>query len=63
MPDEETGGEHGMVAFLDSPEFEAMNVGVELDEGTSFPLPIAAIFFQDKVPWRKSYTYRIQYRN
>uniref|UniRef100_A0A2H1WX37 SFRICE_036886 n=1 Tax=Spodoptera frugiperda TaxID=7108 RepID=A0A2H1WX37_SPOFR len=53
MPDEEVGAEAGMIPFLQSEEFAAMNVGIELDEGSSFPMPIIAVFYQDKVVWRK----------
>lgn len=30
-----------------------MNVGLELDEGTSYPVPFIPVFYQDKVVWRK----------
>lgn len=53
------GGEHGMQAFLASEEFAALNVGVEMDEGTSFPLPMMAIFYQDKVVWRKFHLFLV----
>ncbi|XP_059046467.1 aminoacylase-1-like [Achroia grisella] len=52
MPDEEVGGEDGMIPFLQSDEFSAMNVGLELDEGTSYPIPIIPLFYQDKVVWQ-----------
>ncbi|CAH0702370.1 unnamed protein product [Spodoptera exigua] len=52
MPDEEVGAEAGMIPFLQSKEFAAMNVGIELDEGSSFPLPVIAVFYQDKVVWQ-----------
>lgn len=42
-----------MIPFLESAEFAAMNVGFEMDEGSSFPLPMVAMFYQDKVVWRK----------
>lgn len=51
--DEEVGAEAGMIPFLESSKFTSMNVGIELDEGTPFPLPFSAIFYQDKVVWRK----------
>ncbi|XP_049867864.1 aminoacylase-1A-like [Pectinophora gossypiella] len=52
MPDEETGAANGMQLFVKSDEFAAMNVGLELDEGTSYALPYGAIFYQDKSPWQ-----------
>ncbi|KAM3964251.1 aminoacylase-1-like [Aphomia sociella] len=52
MPDEEVGGENGMIPFLQSEEYSAMNVGLELDEGTSFPVPFIPVFYQDKVVWQ-----------
>lgn len=52
MPDEEVGAEYGMIQFVKSPEFLAMNVGIELDEGTPFPLPGMAVFYQDKSVWQ-----------
>ncbi|PXF40602.1 Aminoacylase-1 [Gracilariopsis chorda] len=33
VPDEEIGGRDGMGKFVESPEFDALNVGVALDEG------------------------------
>ncbi|KAJ8730727.1 hypothetical protein PYW08_002140 [Mythimna loreyi] len=52
MPDEEVGAENGMIQFVKTAEFKAMNVGIELDEGTSYPLPVAPLFYQDKVVWQ-----------
>ncbi|KAJ2950069.1 hypothetical protein O0L34_g11408 [Tuta absoluta] len=52
MPDEEVGAENGMIPFLASEEFRALNVGLELDEGAAFPLPISPVFYQDKVVWQ-----------
>ncbi|XP_031762935.2 aminoacylase-1-like [Galleria mellonella] len=52
MPDEEVGGEDGMIPFLQSEEFSALNVGLELDEGAPSPIPIIPLFYQDKVVWQ-----------
>ncbi|KAJ8721437.1 hypothetical protein PYW07_002212 [Mythimna separata] len=52
MPDEEVGAENGMIQFVKTAEFKAMNVGIELDEGSSFPLPVVPVFYQDKVVWQ-----------
>lgn len=51
--DEEVGASNGMIPFLKTEEFAVMNVGIELDEGTPFPLPFVPVFYQDKVVWRK----------
>lgn len=37
VPDEELGGNLGMVEFVTSKEFKAMNVGFSLDEGVASP--------------------------
>ncbi|KAG6459227.1 hypothetical protein O3G_MSEX011265 [Manduca sexta] len=52
MPDEELGAEKGMIPFLQSEEFAKLNVGVELDEGTSYDIPSIPLFYQDKVVWQ-----------
>ncbi|KAJ0174762.1 hypothetical protein K1T71_009870 [Dendrolimus kikuchii] len=52
MPDEEVGAVNGMVPFLESEAFKALNVGFELDEGTSYPVPMTLVFYQDKVVWQ-----------
>ncbi|XP_026315387.1 aminoacylase-1B-like [Hyposmocoma kahamanoa] len=52
MPDEETGAENGMVPFVASEEFKALNVALELDEGTSYDLPVSPVFYQDKAVWQ-----------
>ncbi|XP_047019760.1 aminoacylase-1-like isoform X2 [Helicoverpa zea] len=52
MPDEEVGAESGMIPFLQTDTFASMNVGVELDEGSPFPAPMIALFYQDKVVWQ-----------
>ncbi|XP_026315758.1 aminoacylase-1-like [Hyposmocoma kahamanoa] len=52
MPDEETGGKHGMIPFLASEEFKSMNVAVEMDEGSSYNLPFSPVFYQDKAVWQ-----------
>ncbi|XP_072938984.1 aminoacylase-1-like [Epargyreus clarus] len=52
MPDEEVGAECGMIPFLQSKEFASLNVGVEFDEGTPYPVPFIPLFYQDKVVWQ-----------
>ncbi|KAL4716359.1 hypothetical protein ACJJTC_006721 [Scirpophaga incertulas] len=52
MPDEEVGGRAGMRLFCKSPEFKAMNVGFEIDEGMPSPLPMIGAFYQDKAVWQ-----------
>ncbi|CAH0406924.1 unnamed protein product [Chilo suppressalis] len=52
MPDEEVGAEAGMLKFLQSEEFQAMNVGIELDEGGPVNAPMLPVFYQDKVVWQ-----------
>ncbi|CAG9785640.1 unnamed protein product [Diatraea saccharalis] len=52
MPDEEVGAEAGMLSFLPSQEFKAMNVGFELDEGGALNVPMIPVFVQDKVVWQ-----------
>lgn len=51
------GGRHGMVPFVASEDFKAMNVAIEMDEGSSYNLPFSPVFFQDKAVWRKYYCY------
>lgn len=53
VPDEEIGGKAGMGAFVDSPEFAALNVGVELDEGwaSGAGVPTFPAFYAERVPW------------
>ncbi|XP_013187083.2 uncharacterized protein LOC106132269 [Amyelois transitella] len=52
MPDEEVGGESGMIPFLKTAEFAALNVGIEFDEGTPYPVPFIPVFYQDKSVWQ-----------
>ncbi|XP_053612358.1 aminoacylase-1-like [Plodia interpunctella] len=52
MPDEEIGGEYGMIPFVNTTAFYNMNVGIELDEGTSYDIPIIPVFYQDKSVWQ-----------
>ena len=37
MPDEETGGVHGMGHFIKSDDFKQLNVGCAFDEGALSP--------------------------
>ncbi|KAJ2950070.1 hypothetical protein O0L34_g11409 [Tuta absoluta] len=54
MPDEEVGAANGMIKFLESDAFKALNVGLELDEGGAFKQdsPLIPLLYQDKVPWQ-----------
>ncbi|KAI5635550.1 peptidase family m20/M25/M40 domain-containing protein [Phthorimaea operculella] len=54
MPDEEVGAHDGMIKFLESDAFKALNVGLELDEGGAFKpdSPLIPLLYQDKVPWQ-----------
>nr|XP_039268266.1 aminoacylase-1A-like [Styela clava] len=51
VPDEEIGGGQGMSMFLDTPEFEAMNVGLALDEGLANPGSNYSVYYGERSPW------------
>ena len=51
--DEETGGIHGMKPFVNSKEFQDLNIGFDLDEGTASETNSAIFTYGGRVPWRK----------
>ncbi|KAL4716336.1 hypothetical protein ACJJTC_006698 [Scirpophaga incertulas] len=52
MPDEEVGGQSGMVPFSTSNDFKALNVGFEMDEGGPSPTRRLSVIYQDKSVWQ-----------
>ncbi|CAG0880961.1 unnamed protein product [Cyprideis torosa] len=56
-PDEEVGGLKGMGPFVDSPEFEVMNVGVALDEGLASDTPWCPVYFAERQQLWMKYTF------
>ncbi|KAK7321028.1 hypothetical protein VNO77_31125 [Canavalia gladiata] len=51
VPDEEIGGFDGAAKFVESKEFEELNVGFALDEGQASPGDEYRVFYADRVPW------------
>jgi aminoacylase len=51
VPDEEIGGIDGMAKFVDSEEFQNMNVGFTLDEGLASPDDSFTVFYGERVAW------------
>ncbi|GAU43333.1 hypothetical protein TSUD_398780 [Trifolium subterraneum] len=51
VPDEEIGGFGGAAKFVDSEEFEKLNVGFALDEGQASPGDEFRVFYSDRIPW------------
>ncbi|XP_053612359.1 aminoacylase-1-like [Plodia interpunctella] len=56
MPDEETGGLNGMLPFVNTTEFAALNIGFALDEGLSTSDGNYVAMYQDRRPWILKYT-------
>ncbi|CAK1600938.1 unnamed protein product [Parnassius mnemosyne] len=56
MPDEETGGFNGMVPFVETEEFRALNPGFIFDEGLSYPDGTLYATYQDKRAWQLNLT-------
>ncbi|XP_013136871.1 PREDICTED: aminoacylase-1-like [Papilio polytes] len=56
MPDEETGGFNGMIPFVETEEFRALNPGFFFDEGLSSPDGKLYATYQDKRPWQLNVT-------
>lgn len=50
--DEEIGGQFGMVKFVTSSEFAALNVGFALDEGVASPNEVFNVFYGERTGWR-----------
>jgi len=51
VPDEEVGGFGGWQLFVESDEFEKMNVGFALDEGQASVGDEFRVFYADRIPW------------
>lgn len=51
VPDEEIGGQLGMEAFVETPEFAALNVGFALDEGIASPTDVFSVFYAERAVW------------
>jgi len=49
--DEEIGGTYGMQKFLRSKKWQAMNVGVVIDEGLASPDDNYVFFYGERTPW------------
>uniref|UniRef100_A0A0B7A130 N-acyl-aliphatic-L-amino acid amidohydrolase n=2 Tax=Arion vulgaris TaxID=1028688 RepID=A0A0B7A130_9EUPU len=50
-PDEEIGGQTGMIEFVKTKEFEKMNVGFALDEGLANPGDELRVFYGERNVW------------
>lgn len=51
VPDEEIGGVDGAGKFVGSPDFERLNIGVNLDEGLASPGENYRVFNGERSPW------------
>ncbi|KAE8694764.1 Detected protein of confused Function [Hibiscus syriacus] len=51
VPDEEIGGIDGCDKFVNSKEFEDLNVGFVLDEGQASTVDEYRVFYADRSPW------------
>ncbi|XP_030935093.1 aminoacylase-1 [Quercus lobata] len=51
VPEEEIGGADGAAKFVESKEFEDLNVGFVLDEGQASPGDEFRVFYADRTPW------------
>ncbi|KAF1889818.1 hypothetical protein Lal_00025147 [Lupinus albus] len=51
VPDEEIGGFDGHARFVESKEFDELNVGFALDEGQASPGDEFRVFYADRFPW------------
>uniref|UniRef100_A0A2A4K8E3 N-acyl-aliphatic-L-amino acid amidohydrolase n=1 Tax=Heliothis virescens TaxID=7102 RepID=A0A2A4K8E3_HELVI len=56
MPDEESGGYHGLKAFVKTDEFKALNVGFALDEGLPSSDDSLVATYVDRRPWQMEFT-------
>lgn len=50
--DEETGGNLGMKKFVESPEFESLNIGFALDEGLASIDDSFSLYYGERTLWR-----------
>lgn len=53
VPDEEICGNDGMVSFVHTEDFKALNVGFALDEGMPTESDVFEIYYAEKTMWRK----------
>lgn len=60
VPDEEVGGKLGMIGFLKSDVFKAMNVGFVLDEGMVTVDGITPAYYVERTIWQTEFTFRGQ---
>lgn len=51
VPDEEIGGHDGMKIFVNSKDFESLNIGFALDEGLASPTNEYSVFYAERKPW------------
>uniref|UniRef100_K7M6U8 N-acyl-aliphatic-L-amino acid amidohydrolase n=1 Tax=Glycine max TaxID=3847 RepID=K7M6U8_SOYBN len=51
VPDEEIGGFDSAAKFVESEEFDGLNVGFALGEGQASPGDEFRVFYSDRVPW------------
>lgn len=51
VPEEEIGGFDGMMKFVESREFQELNVGFVLDEGQASVGDEFRVFYADRAPW------------
>lgn len=51
VPEEEIGGFDGMMKFVESREFEELNIGFMLDEGQASVTDDFRVFYADRSPW------------
>lgn len=53
IEDEEIGGEKGMMKFVQTQEFQSMNVGFSLDEGIASSDELFKVFYAERSVWSK----------
>lgn len=53
ISDEETGGFNGIIPFIDTKAFQALNAGFFFDEGIASPDDTVYVSYQDKRPFRE----------
>ncbi|CAL8116975.1 unnamed protein product [Orchesella dallaii] len=59
MPDEENGGRKGMIPFLETNEFKNLNIGIDIDEGSSVGDETTMnIVYAEKAAWQFNITAR-----
>lgn len=51
VPDEEVGGDKGMILFLKTEQFKRMNVGFALDEGLANPTDSYTVYYGERSAW------------